>query len=150
MKLRKGMPLWLIRTHRRATRYPSLRGAVAADIVIVGGGLTGATIAWTFASAGIRVALLESALVGQGSTAANSALLMQEPDEDLSSLAKRYGSAAARRIWQLGRKATHEFVATLRRLRIPCELHECDSVYYATRRELIPRLQREHRRRRAA
>src|SRR5438552_1070070 len=80
---------------------------------LVGGGLTGAAIAWRFAKAGIRVALIERARVGRGSTAASTALLMQEPDVDLRELARRYGKARARRVWQLSRTATRDFVRTI-------------------------------------
>ena len=148
-RLRKGRSLWLAR-RLPSFHAPTLRGAIDADVVIVGGGLTGATIAWTFAEAGFRVAVLERGRVARASTAANSALLMQEPDEDLTALAKRYGPAAARRIWQLGRESTRDFIRLLRRLRIACDLHECDSIYYAARADAVDRLRREHRRRRQA
>jgi glycine/D-amino acid oxidase-like deaminating enzyme len=118
--------------------------------VIVGGGLTGALLAWRFAGAKVRVVLLEGELVGRGSTAANSALLMQEPDKDLGTLTKWYGQMAARRIWQLSRQATRDFIATLQRLDIGCDLVERDSVYYTMRPEVLRTLHAEHRRRRAA
>jgi 2-polyprenyl-6-methoxyphenol hydroxylase-like FAD-dependent oxidoreductase len=40
--------------------------------VIVGGGMTGALVAEAFARAGASVIVLETALVGRGSTAASS------------------------------------------------------------------------------
>src|SRR5437016_5548858 len=124
-RLRLGIPFWLDRTpENRRPRYRSLNGDTAVDVVIVGGGLTGATLAWRLSAANIRVALLERDRVGRGSTAANSALLMSEPDKDLGELAARYGHAAARRIWQLSRDATREFITTLKRLEIPCALVE--------------------------
>ena len=57
--------------------------------------MTGALVAHAFASAGISTTVLEAALVGQGSTAASSALLLQEPDLELTELANRYGRHAA-------------------------------------------------------
>ena len=42
-------------------------------------------VAWRFAEAGFRVALVEATRVGRGSTAASTALLMQEPDDDFAS-----------------------------------------------------------------
>src|SRR5947209_7603697 len=116
-KLRTGVPLWLAlerNPHRR--RYQILNRDMMTDVVIVGGGLTGAVLAWTFAKAGIRVVVLEARRVGHGSTAANSALLMHEPDRDLGELTKSYGARAARRIWQLVLRATREFTKTLHAL----------------------------------
>src|SRR2546430_7246186 len=40
-------------------------------------------------------------------------LFRSEPDEDLTHLAQRYGVARARRVWELGRGATRNFVDTI-------------------------------------
>src|SRR5688572_29074675 len=97
--LRRADPVWLDRPGPPpAPRYSALRSDLEVDIVIVGGGVTGAAVAWNLAVHGVRVALVEARRVGRGSTAASTALLMQEPDEDFSSLRRRYGSRAAGRI----------------------------------------------------
>jgi len=150
-RLRVNTPVWLGRdSTARPTRFPKLTSKIEADVVIVGGGITGAALAWRFADAGVRVALVEAASVGRGSTAASTALLMQEPDEDLAELTRRYGRVRAHRIWQLSLRATREFVATLTRLRIRCDLVRRDSIYYATTTDDAGRLRDEHRRRVAA
>ena len=83
-KLRIGRSLWLNRVSGGLGRVrPALRGELGADVAVVGAGITGASVAWRFADAGLRVALVEAARVGRGSTAASTALLMQEPDKDL-------------------------------------------------------------------
>ena len=102
-------------------------------MAIVGGGVTGAAVAYLFARAGISVAVVDAARVGRGSTAASTALLMQEPDADFRQLAARYGPARAARMWGLSRDATRGFIRTLRHLAIPCDLEPRDSVYYTTR-----------------
>ena len=145
-RLRLDIPLWLkpgTLAHR--VRFPTLRRALDVDVAIVGGGITGAAVAWRFAAAGIRVALVEGRGVGRGSTAASTALLMQEPDEDLAVLTSRYGRRRAQRIWQLSRDATREFVAALTRLDIECDLRRRDSVYYAMTANHARRLRIEHR-----
>jgi glycine/D-amino acid oxidase-like deaminating enzyme len=142
--------LWVDREPDRREAFPALRGDLTVDVAIVGGGFTGATIAWWFADAGVRVAVLEAARIGRGSTAASTALLMQEPDEDFAALVERYGERTTRRIWELGREATRLCVDTLRRLDIACDLSERDSVYYALMPEAGRRLRDEQRRRSAA
>jgi glycine/D-amino acid oxidase-like deaminating enzyme len=150
-RLRVGRSLWLARgSDIRATSYAPLRGGVTVDVVIVGGGITGAALAWRFADAGVRVALVEAKRVGRGSTAASTALLMQEPDEDLTHLARRYGTARARRVWELSRAATRNFVETIRRLRIRGEVRPCDSVYYTLTPDHGPALRREYEMRKDA
>lgn len=92
--LRLQRPLWLQRQFAQNARsYPSLRGNLNVDVAILGGGVTGAIAAWRLATAGLRVAVLEAGRVGRGSTAASTALLMQEPDEDFF---QRFASATAR------------------------------------------------------
>jgi glycine/D-amino acid oxidase-like deaminating enzyme len=150
-KLTSGRSVWLQRDRPpRAQSYASLNGHIAVDVVVVGGGMTGSTVASVFASAGIRVALVEAALVGRGSTAASTALLLREPDLGLIELGRRYGAARARRIWQLSQIAAHDFVRSLRRLEIDCDLAERDSVYYTTNPETVEQLRAECWRRRNA
>lgn len=107
--------------------------------------MTGALIAVTFAREGIPVILLEGDCVGCGSTAASSALLLQEPDRGLADLATRYGRAASRRIWELGRDAVHDLVRTLATHRIACDLVERDAIYCATNPHALRRLDAEFR-----
>jgi glycine/D-amino acid oxidase-like deaminating enzyme len=120
-----------------------LSGQRNASVAIVGGGMTGALVAHAFASAGISTVLLEGAFVGRGSTAASSALLLEEPDLELAELVRRYGLRQARRIWQVSQESVHELVALLTRLRIACDLEVRDAVYYATDADAVDRLQRE-------
>jgi glycine/D-amino acid oxidase-like deaminating enzyme len=145
--LRHGQPLWLARARRSrpARTFPAFRGRSASDVVIVGGGMTGALVALTFAREGIPVTLLEAGCVGCGSTAASSALLLQEPDRGLADLMARYGRASSRRIWELGREAVRDLVRTLHRHRIRCDLVTRDAVYYATSSRAFERLRAEFR-----
>jgi glycine/D-amino acid oxidase-like deaminating enzyme len=147
MRLRVGSPLWLVHGPAPRRRYPTLLGSHDADVVIVGGGMTGAGIAHVFAAAGLRVVLAEADLVGRGSTGASTALLMHETDEELGSLAKRYGPKRAARIWKLSRSASRDLIATLRRLRISCDLEECATIYYTSDAAAAARLRAECRRR---
>jgi glycine/D-amino acid oxidase-like deaminating enzyme len=150
-KLRIEEPFWLAKSKSlRRTRFSALDRDLTVDVAVVGGGVTGAAVAWRFADAGVSVALLEAARVAHGSTAASTALLMQEPDKDFGDLAKRFGTRRARRIWTLSREATREFVHALRRLAIRCDLATRDSVYYTLDGKRAARLWREYLQRRGA
>jgi glycine/D-amino acid oxidase-like deaminating enzyme len=145
-RLRIDVPVWLQAAARvQRARFPVLGRNLAVDVAVVGGGITGAAVAWRFAEAGVRVALVEGKRIGRGSTAASTALLMQEPDEDFAGLMERYGRQRAKRIWQLSRKATQELIDTLNRLAIACDLERRDSVYYAMTAKDARRLRTEHR-----
>jgi glycine/D-amino acid oxidase-like deaminating enzyme len=131
-RLRVATPVWFGGQGRPfQTAYPAVRRVQRADVAIVGGGVTGAAVAWMFARHGIRVVLLEASRVGCGSTAASTALLMQEPDKDLNELARLYGDRAARRIWRMSMAATRDFIGAIRSLHLDCRLEGRDSIYYA-------------------
>jgi glycine/D-amino acid oxidase-like deaminating enzyme len=138
-RLRLGRSIWLTDQPRQA-RYASLVGPLASHIVVVGGGMTGALVANAFTTAGVSTIVLEAGLVGRGSTAASSALLLQEPDLGLADLQKLYGERRSLRIWELTHDAVHQLVALLNRLRIPCDLRHRDAVYYATTADAVQRL----------
>ena len=113
------------------------------DVVIIGGGITGAICAYLFADAGVRVALVESNIVGHGSTAASTALLMQEPDRDFGDLAGRFGRAAVRGVWKSLARATREVAKTIRALKLNAGLCECDSVYFTRDPDKVKALRKE-------
>jgi glycine/D-amino acid oxidase-like deaminating enzyme len=120
------------------------------DVVIIGGGITGAISAYLFSHAGISVALLESRVVALGSTAASTALLMQEPDRDFRDLSRRFGRSATRKIWMVLRRATRELARTIRSLRIACDLRARDSVYYTINPKKVHGLRKEFEARKRA
>lgn len=129
-RLRIGHSYWLDAFRKHVPRLTSLRGRHQADIAIVGGGVTGCAAALLFARAGARVILVDARRIGRGSSAASTALLMQEPDVDFADLAERYGPAAARRIWTCSRGAVASMRRTLAGLGVST-LHGLPSVYYA-------------------
>src|SRR5688572_28719874 len=145
--LRHGRSVWLADApqSRPARTYPLFRGRRVSDVVIVGGGITGALVALTCAREGIPVILLEAGCVGCGSTAASSALLLQEPDRGLADLTARYGRASSRRIWELGRNAVRDLIRTLHRHHIACDLVARGAVYCATSPHAFERLRAEFR-----
>jgi glycine/D-amino acid oxidase-like deaminating enzyme len=150
-RLRVGKPVWLRPGIRPpATHYPALRGHHETEVAIVGAGMTGATIAEAFAGAGASVTVLEAGKGGRGSTAASTALLLQEPDYDLTSLARLHTAATARRMWRLSHESTRQFIDNIRRLKIQCQLKERESIYYTLEPKQAAGLQRELRRRHEA
>ena len=149
-RLRHGLPLWLDQPSLPKRKYPRHTGDLAVDVVIIGGGITGAICAYLFSDAGIRVALLESQVVGRGSTAASTALLMQEPDRDFGDLVERFGARDAREIWLSLARATRGLARTIRKLKIRCDLRERKSVYLTRDPAQIGRLRKEYDRRKAA
>jgi glycine/D-amino acid oxidase-like deaminating enzyme len=131
MKLRQA-PYWLDRlptSHRPS--FPRLRTALDTRVVIIGGGLTGAAAAFVLASARIPVVLIEAETVCGGATAGAIGLIREDPDAAFTATASLHGLRSAREVWQGVRRASLELTATLRRLRVRCDLAPHDLVSLA-------------------
>ena len=77
-------------------RFPPLERDERADVVIVGGGITGLTAAYLLTVAGRSVAVLERARCGQIDTGHTSAHLTMVVDERATDLVKNFGRDHAR------------------------------------------------------
>lgn len=104
MDLRTDYPYWLLR-HGIIHSYPSLRHDTRADIVIIGGGISGALTAWYLSREGFDTLLVDRRHIGMGSTAASTSLLQYEIDTPLCELVKKVGEKNAVKSYHLCREA---------------------------------------------
>jgi len=72
------------------------------DVAIIGGGITGLTAGLLLKKAGKRVVVIEKFRIGSGESGRTSAHLTYLTDLALSGLSQRFGSDAARLVWQGG------------------------------------------------
>lgn len=135
----------------RRPEYSRHKGAVQAEVAVVGGGLTGCACAAAFAAAGVRVVLLEADRVGAGETARSTGLLRQDLDAAFQQTVALHGVKTARHVWQGFRRSSLDFAAALRRLGIKSGLARQD-LLLMTRAgsEGARRLEREYQARRDA
>ena len=115
----------------RAPSYPRFRGDRAADVVVIGAGLTGCAVAYAAAAAGFDTLLLEAAKVGHGSTSRSGGFLSQEPGPSFRDVAAAHGLKNARRVFDAWRRGALDGAAILRRLRINCQLTPRETVVVA-------------------
>ena len=135
----------------RRPQYPRQRGDLQTRVVIIGGGLTGCASALTFATAGVRVTLIEADRIGAGATAGSAGLLRQDFDASFREIAARHGLRAARHLWQSIRRSSLDFAAALRRLGIRCDLTPQDLLLFTRQgTDAARRLKREYQARRDA
>lgn len=76
-----------------------LDGERDADVVVIGGGITGTSAALWLARAGARVVLLEGRRVAAGASGRNGGFLLGGTSETYGTAIDRYGRERARRIW---------------------------------------------------
>lgn len=94
MDLKSGYPFWAVKNGLMHA-YPRLESDVRCDVVLVGGGISGALVASELAGQGFDVVLVEQRDIGWGSTSASTALLQYEIDTHLVDLSRRVGEADA-------------------------------------------------------
>jgi glycine/D-amino acid oxidase-like deaminating enzyme/nitrite reductase/ring-hydroxylating ferredoxin subunit len=92
-----------------ASGFAMLNGDVETDVLIVGGGITGVTLAWLLARDGRKVVLLEAGELGGGSTGNSTGNLYETLSHGLYPITGRWGSEAARQVATL-RRATIDFI----------------------------------------
>ncbi len=98
--LKGGEPFWLIKDGIPES-YSELKESIEVDVVILGGGISGALIAHSFAKAGIRIAVIDKRKIAHGSTSASTALLQYEIDVPLVKLKNQIGKEVAERAYNL-------------------------------------------------
>jgi glycine/D-amino acid oxidase-like deaminating enzyme len=123
MHTRYGISPWIdLLPKSRVPDYSRLRGAQTADVVIVGGGLTGCATAYACAVAGVKAIVVEADRVGQGSAGRSAGLLLSEPGPAFRDIEQAHGLRAARTAFDSWRRASLEGATLLRRLNIKCGL----------------------------
>lgn len=85
--------------------FAPLRGAVRADVCVVGGGYTGLSAALHLAERGFDVILLEAQRVGFGASGRNGGQVGSGQRLDQDDLERMAGQDAARRMWQMAEEA---------------------------------------------
>ena len=125
-------PYWSGRLSKsRRPSFSPLRGQQTADVVIVGGGLTGSACALSLAAAGIDALLVEADAIGGGTPAGGSGLLREGFAGSFHEAAGAHGLRVARALWDGMRRGSLDFAAALRRYRIRCDLAPQDLIVFA-------------------
>ena len=110
MKLSSGYPLSLIK-HGLLFSYPKLERDIKTDVLVLGGGISGALAAHYLIQEGIDCTLVDARTIGLGSTCASTSLLQYEIDTPLHQLIKMVGEKNAVRSYKLGVAAITKLAA---------------------------------------
>ncbi|MCR6663588.1 MAG: FAD-binding oxidoreductase [Luteimonas sp.] len=142
MDLKSGYPFWAIRNGLMRA-FPPLHEHLACDVVVIGGGITGALIADELARHGHGVVVLEQRDVAWGSTAASTALLQYEIDTHMVDLAGKYGERTAALAYDACASSIHDLQALAADVG-DVDFAKADSLYYASSRRHARKLRDEH------
>ncbi|WP_226341455.1 MULTISPECIES: NAD(P)/FAD-dependent oxidoreductase [unclassified Halomonas] len=141
MDLKSGYPFWAVKNGLLKT-FPQLTRDQQSEVVVIGGGITGALIADELSRHGHHVVILERRDVGWGSSAASTALLQYEIDTHMTDLAVRYGEDDAVLAYRACANAIGELESLAAGLG-DVEFERQKSLYYASSEDDVESLKEE-------
>ncbi len=144
MDLRTSFPFWLIKDGS-IRDYNSLSEDIRTGIVILGGGITGALVAYHLLRAGMSVTVIDKRHIGTGSTAATTGLLQYEIDEPLHQLALKVGYERANAAYRSCYQALDSFERIVTEEEFNCGFTTKPSFQFASFKKDINELEEEFR-----
>ncbi len=94
-----------VRKRPAVQRFPSLEADVRTDVLIMGSGITGLSIALRLLQDGLRVVICESNLAGWGTTTGSTGHLDAHPEYEASAWIKKLGREGAKELTALRLRA---------------------------------------------
>jgi glycine/D-amino acid oxidase-like deaminating enzyme/nitrite reductase/ring-hydroxylating ferredoxin subunit len=125
--------------------FPALARDIDVDVAVVGGGITGISVAALLARAGKRVAVLEATRIGYGTTGSSTGNLYTTVGASLSELVEKWGVDTVREVVQSRAAAMAQIEQWISEHAIDCAYARQPWALYApyAAAEFEQRLQRE-------
>lgn len=113
-------------------KRPALEEDIRADVIVVGGGMTGILTAWQLEQAGVHAVVLEADQIGGGQTKNTTAKITSQHGMFCRTFLEKKGEETARKYLQANQAAVEEYKRIIREKNIDCDLTECDSYAYSS------------------
>jgi glycine/D-amino acid oxidase-like deaminating enzyme len=143
MNLQSGTYYWPT-TFPDAPSYPALEEDLSCDVLVIGGGSSGAQCAYYLADTNLDVAVIEKSTIGSGSTSTNTALLQYSGEKMFTDLINTFGTDYIERHLQLLKEAINEIETASKTVPIDCEFNRRDTLYSASCAEDVESLRKEY------
>lgn len=112
-------------------KFQNLNKNLTTEIVIVGGGIAGISIAYFLMMSGKKVVVLEDGFIGSGETGRSSAQLVTALDDKYYHLQKLWGLDDVKLIAQSHRQAIDDIETIVERHKIECLFEKTDGYMFA-------------------
>lgn len=123
-----SVPLWWAEP---GPEFPSFEGELETETLIVGGGITGLTLAYTLAQQGASVAVLESGIPAGAASGRNAGFLLAAPAEPYTEAVALWGRDGARAVLETGRRSHQRIRELIETLEIECDYRGLGSMRLA-------------------
>lgn len=125
-------------------QYEYLTEDIETEVVIVGGGVTGAILGYYFTENNINAVVLEKSRIAHGSTSITTSLLQYELDSNAMNLKKYTSIDNIIRSYKLGVKALDEIEEFINKNGNACDFKKVDSFLYTAKDIEIKEIQQEY------
>ena len=142
MEIRSKEPYWLLK-NGIINSYPSLRENIECDILIIGGGITGALVGYQLSSEGYRTVVIDKRDIGTGSTSATTSMIQYELDAPLYFLSETIGKESATDIYMGAANAVRKLKNIVEVLPRDCGFNVKQSLHFASRERDVASLMKE-------
>lgn len=112
----------------RVPGFPPLDRDLDADVLVIGGGIAGLTLAYTLAEQGSTVALLEAGWLAGEASGRNVGFLLAAPAEPYAERIALWGREGARAVLQIGRRNHQRVRQLVQSLGIDCDYQQTGSL----------------------
>lgn len=114
------------KSYYQATRQvrftaPALEQDIDADVVIVGGGITGVSAALNLAETGLKPVLLEAQTIGWGASGRNGGQVLPGLAAPMHRISKLIGADLAKKVWDMSVEGRDMLYARIAQHNIPCD-----------------------------
>jgi glycine/D-amino acid oxidase-like deaminating enzyme len=138
------------RVNELIKQYEYLTKDIETEVIIVGGGVTGAILAHYFTKNNINTVILEKSRIAHGSTSITTSLLQYELDSNAAELMPYLSSENIIRAYELGRKALDEIQKFIDEYGNNCDFQRADSFLYTAKDMEKKQIEEEYKFRRKA
>ena len=149
MDLKSPEPFWLIK-NGLLDSYPSLKEDIDCEILVVGGGITGALIAHQCIAEGYDTVLIDKREIGYGSSSATTSMLQYEIDVPLYKLCELIGMEKAVSSYKACSRAIDQLEDIAKEITSEAGFQRKESLYFAAKRKDVAGLKKELEARAAA
>ena len=136
---------YFTRINELPRQYPYLTSDVETEVIIIGGGVTGAIVGYYLTKAQIPTVLLEKGRLAHGSSAITTALLQYELDSNAAELLADFSPDKVEAAYRLGLEALEALSSIIEDCGNRCCYTPADSVLYTQKREQVGLIKEEFR-----
>lgn len=143
MDLTSNEPFWLVK-NGLLNSFPSVKSDIKTDILIVGGGITGALMAHKCIEEGYETTLVDRREIANGSTSATTSMLQYEIDVPLYELSEMIGKHGAEANYLAGHQAIDDLEKIIKTIKSDCGFKKKESLYFAAFKKDVKDLEKEY------